>query len=57
MDIGRLATEENMNLEAIARRERYAFLEEIRDQYNAKYIITAHHADDQVETILMNMIK
>ena len=57
VDISSLAQAENMNLEAIARRERYAFLEVIRTQYGAKYILTAHHADDQIETILINLIK
>ncbi len=52
-----MAKDEKMNLEALARRERYAFLEKIRDQYNAKYILTAHHAVDQTETIIGNMIK
>ena len=46
-----------MNLEAVARRERYAFFEKIRVKYNAKYILTAHHAVDQTETILGNILK
>ena len=57
MDIGGIATEEKMNIESLARRERYRFLEEIRSKYGAKYIITAHHAIDQTETIIGNMIK
>jgi len=57
MDIGSMARDEKMNLESLARRERYGFLEKIRDQYNAKYILTAHHAVDQTETIVGNMIK
>jgi tRNA(Ile)-lysidine synthase TilS/MesJ len=57
MDIGRMAKEEKMNLESLARRERYKFLEMTRAKYNARYILTAHHAVDQTETILGNMIK
>lgn len=57
MDIGSMAKDEKMNLESLARRERYAFLENIRAQYNAKYILTAHHGVDQTETILGNMLK
>lgn len=57
MDIGLMAKDEKMNLEAIARRERYGFFEKIRAQYNAKYILTAHHAVDQTETIIGNMLK
>jgi tRNA(Ile)-lysidine synthase TilS/MesJ len=29
----------------------------VRAQYDAKYILTAHHAVDQTETIIGNMIK
>lgn len=42
------------NIEATARKERYKFLEEVRQKHNADYIVTAHHQDDQVETILLN---
>lgn len=56
-DIGALAKAEKSSLEAVARRERYAFLERVRTKYGARYILTAHHADDQAETILMNLIK
>ncbi len=57
VDMGAMARDENMNLEAIARRERYGFLEIIREQYGARYIVTAHHAVDQTETIMGNMLK
>lgn len=52
-----MANEEKMNLESLARRERYMFLEMLRIKYDARYILTAHHAVDQTETILGNMIK
>ncbi len=57
MDIGELAKAEKMSLEAVARRERYAFLESVREMYDARYILTAHHADDQIETIILNLTK
>jgi tRNA(Ile)-lysidine synthase len=38
--------------EAGARRARYAFLEEVRAGEGAAAALTAHHADDQAETIL-----
>lgn len=57
MDIGTMAKNEKMNLESLARRERYAFLEIVREKYMAKYILTAHHAVDQTETVIGNMIK
>lgn len=57
MDIRSMANDEKMNIEAIARRERYLFFETVRKQYGAKYILTAHHAGDQTETVIGNMIK
>lgn len=57
MNIAQIASNEKSSLEAIARRERYRFLESIRAKYDARYILTAHHRDDQAETILMNLIK
>lgn len=43
--------------EATARQARYAFLEKIKTQYNALAIITAHHADDVVETMIINLLR
>jgi len=57
MDIRSMANDEKMNIEAIARRERYLYFETVRKQYGAKYILTAHHAGDQTETVIGNMIK
>ena len=57
LDIAYIAKIEKSSLEAIARRERYAFLESVRVQYDARYILTAHHVVDQTETIIGNMVK
>ncbi len=57
MDISSLAKEEKMSIEAIARRERYAFLESVRIKYGARYILTAHHMDDRIETAIFNLIR
>lgn len=40
-----------------ARILRYEWLEAIRAEYNYQYIATAHHANDNVETLLMNLFK
>ena len=42
--------------ETLAREARYAWLEESRLRENAEYIFTAHHADDQVETVLLRVL-
>ena len=41
--------------EAEARTRRYDFLRRAMKQHNAKGIITAHHQDDLLETMLLNM--
>jgi tRNA(Ile)-lysidine synthase len=43
--------------ETAARHERYAWLEATRLRVEAQYIVTAHHADDQVETVLMRVLE
>jgi len=45
------------NFENEARSVRYNFFEELIDNYNAKYLMTAHHADDLIETILMRIVR
>jgi tRNA(Ile)-lysidine synthase len=42
--------------ETEARAERYAWLEALRSSLGAGMILTAHHADDQVETVLMRVL-
>jgi tRNA(Ile)-lysidine synthase len=42
--------------EAAARRVRYGFLEEVRLRENARWIATAHHRDDQAETVLLRLL-
>lgn len=42
--------------ETLARARRYAWLEEVRLRVGAALIFTAHHADDQVETVLMRVL-
>ncbi|MBX3378138.1 MAG: tRNA lysidine(34) synthetase TilS [Phycisphaeraceae bacterium] len=45
------------NLEAAARRLRYAALARMAKEAACRYIATAHHAEDQLETILMAMVR
>lgn len=40
-----------------ARQKRYAFFEKMVKKHNAKYLFTAHHADDLIETILMRLVR
>src|SRR6185436_13392119 len=41
--------------EAAARRIRYGFLEEARARLGARCVATAHHRDDQAETVLLRL--
>lgn len=43
------------NIEASARRVRYAFFEEIMEAENYSLLVTAHHGDDQLETMVMRL--
>ncbi len=47
----------NENIESAARKKRYSFFDELAIKYNAKYLFTAHHGDDLVETILMKITR
>ena len=40
-----------------ARVIRYKFFEEVVKKYNANYLMTAHHGDDLMETILMRIVR
>ncbi len=43
--------------ETVARRARYAWLGEVQRRREARYVITAHHQDDQAETVLLRALK
>lgn len=43
--------------EALARQERYAWLHELRTAYAADAVVTAHHQDDQLETVVLNLMR
>ena len=40
-----------------ARNIRYNFFESLVEKYEANYLMTAHHGDDLIETILMRMVR
>lgn len=40
-----------------ARHRRYQYFKELVNKYHAKYLMTAHHGDDLMETILMRLVR
>lgn len=50
-ELGENASEET------ARKVRYAYLQEVKKEHSAAAIITAHHADDVLETVIINIIR
>ncbi len=45
------------NFHKAARDIRYNFYKKLVDKYNASYVMTAHHGDDLMETILMRLTR
>ena len=56
-DVQSHAEESGETLEEAARRIRYAFLTSIAERCGAQLIATAHHADDQAETVLYRLLR
>lgn len=56
-DTYRYATTHKISIEMAARELRYEWFEEIRKQHRANVIAVAHHRDDLVETVLLNLIR
>ena len=45
------------NFEHFARNFRYSFFEKLLNKYHSKYLFTAHHGDDLIETVLMRLVR
>jgi tRNA(Ile)-lysidine synthase len=56
-DVPQLAREHKLSLEEAARQARYAFLARVARSIGASAVAVAHNADDQVETVLMHLIR
>lgn len=56
-DTSAYAKKNKLSIQLAARKLRYEWFEEIRTQFDYKYIATAHHQDDSIETFFINLIR
>ena len=56
-NVQRRSEEENISLEVAARRARHDFFSDCARSHRCPRILLAHHADDNAETILLNLLR
>ena len=56
-NVSQYAEQQHFSLEEAAREMRYRFLFSLAKQYGAQAVAVGHNADDQVETILMHLLR
>ena len=56
-DVPALAKQNGNSLEMEAREQRYSFFEKIMREHNIPLLVTAHHADDNIETVLLHILR
>ncbi|MDP2624657.1 MAG: tRNA lysidine(34) synthetase TilS, partial [Candidatus Peregrinibacteria bacterium] len=56
-DVKEWAENHKKSLEEAGRTLRYEFFEKIRQKHRANWILTAHHLNDNLETVLMNEMR
>ena len=57
LDVDKLSTMRKISTQMAARELRYDFFKKILEKHKYSYIVTAHHLDDNIETIIFNFIK
>ena len=53
----KVAKQEKLSIQLAARKLRYNWFDELLKEHHLDYILTAHHADDNLETFLINTIR
>jgi len=56
-DTQKFAQERGISTQMAARELRYKWLFSLLEQQQCDYLLTAHHADDQLETVLLNWVR
>ena len=57
LDVDKFSTMRKISTQMVARELRYDFFKKILEKHKYSYIVTAHHLDDNIETIIFNFIK
>ncbi len=56
-NVPKIAKERGESIETAARRTRYEVFEEVMRKYEIEVLLTAHNADDQLETVLFHLLR
>jgi tRNA(Ile)-lysidine synthase len=56
-DVKLLASQEGLSIEEAGRNARYNFLKRVARKQGYTVVMTAHHADDNAETLLLNLLR
>lgn len=56
-DTAAYAARRHLSVEMAAREQRYAWFEEMRCTHHAQAVAVAHHRDDSIETLLLNLVR
>lgn len=57
VDVSEKASSQHIGLEEAARQARLAFFSDCARKHNTNKIVLAHHADDQIETLLFRLLR
>jgi tRNA(Ile)-lysidine synthase len=57
VNVPHLAKQNKQGLEVTSRQARYTFFSQVLTQTQSTVLMTAHHADDQAETLLMHLLR
>ncbi len=57
VDVARMAKRQKLSIETAGREARRAFFAALARKHRCKYVFTAHHADDQAETVLHRLCR
>lgn len=56
-DTNQFSKDNKLSTQLSARKLRYDWFNELIEKYNFDYVVTAHHADDNLETFLINLTR